>query len=454
MANATTRFMFNVLPGVATECVCCFDLDSPKLQLETFGFFHEKIDAAGRLAAGPSRLLPAGASFPVERRASAAAPTTSRSPRGLVIALLLAVAVVVGLVGVVAYPMLRPKPTATLEVRTTPPEATIEIDGDPRGTTAGGSLTVPGLAIGDPVKVVARLPGHLPAEATVSPSATTPPVELALAREAATVALDTDPPGATVLVGGKEAGTTPISLTELPPKGSVEITFRKAGYLDVTRTVKVPAPGGEAQIVQSLTVSADMASVLVTSTPPGAEVWIDGKKIEGAVTPTAELLVDAGKRHVIALKLARHMPVEVPVTPARGVRRLPVTATLVAGSSVKVDANVDGRATISGVKACTKRDLPFECPLTRGKYTVEIEGQKPPGKATRTITVADEPVEVKVTFGFVEAPSGKRLMIGSSKVPRAAFEEGKRIVTVIDDGSGVMSPVEVRIQAGKTARVP
>jgi hypothetical protein len=148
------------------------------------------------------------------------------------------------------------------------------------------------------------------------------------------------------------------------------------------------------------------------------------------------------------------MPTEVVVNPARGARRLPVTATLVAGSSVKIDANVDGRATVSGVKACTKRELPFECPLTKGKYTVEIEGQKPPGKATRTIVVADEPVEVKVTFGFVEAPSGKRLMIGSSKVPRAAFEEGKRVVTVIDDGSGVMSPVEVRIQSGKTARVP
>jgi hypothetical protein len=455
MANATTRFMFNVLPGVATECVCCFDLDSPKLQLETFGFFHEKIDAAGRLAAGPSRLLPAGANFPVERRASAAAPNgTSRSPRGLVVALLLAVAVVVGLVGVVAYPMIRPKPTATIEVRTTPPEATIEVAGEPRGTTAGGTLAVPGLAVGESVKVVARLDGYVPAEATVSPAADTPPVELTLAREAATVGLDTDPPGATVLVAGKEVGTTPISLTDLPPRGSTEITFRKAGYLDVTRTVKIPAPGGEAQIVQSLTVSADMASVLVTSTPPGAEVWIDGKKIEGAVTPTEELLVDAGKRHVIALKLARHMPTEVVVNPARGARRLPVTATLVAGSSVKIDANVDGRATVSGVKACTKRELPFECPLTKGKYTVEIEGQKPPGKATRTIVVADEPVEVKVTFGFVEAPSGKRLMIGSSKVPRAAFEEGKRVVTVIDDGSGVMSPVEVRVQSGKTARVP
>ena len=69
MASSSTSVFFNVLPGVATEAVCTFDLEAPKLQLESFGFFTEKIDAAGRLAAGPSRRLPAGATHPVERRA-------------------------------------------------------------------------------------------------------------------------------------------------------------------------------------------------------------------------------------------------------------------------------------------------------------------------------------------------------------------------------------------------
>jgi hypothetical protein len=451
MANATTRFMFNVLPGVATECVCCFDLDSPKLQLETFGFFYEKIDAAGRLAAGPSRLLPAGVNFPVERRST---PATARSPRGLVVALTMAVAVLVGLIGVVAYPKFRPAPTTAIEVRTDPPDATVLVDGEERGVAAGGTLAVPGLTVGQSYRVSAQLDGHQPVETVVQATAQTAPVDLKLTKATATVVLDTDPPGATVLVGGKETGTTPLTIATLQPGSTVEVTFRKTGYLDVTRTVKVPAAGGEAQIAQSLTVSADQASVLVTSTPPGADVWIDGKRIEGKVTPTDEILVEAGKKHVIGLRLAKHMPVDVAVTPARGARRLPVTATLTAGSSLKVDANVEGRATVVGVKACTKRAMPFECPLGKGKYTVEIEGQKPPGKAQRTVTIADEPVEVKITFGFVEVGGGKRLMFGSSKVPRAAFEEGKRIVTVIDENSGVMSPVEVRIQAGKTAKAP
>src|SRR5215475_8652947 len=68
ITNSSTGVYFNVLPGVATEAVCTFDLESPKVQIESFGFFTEKIDAAGRLAAGPAKRLPAGASHPVERR--------------------------------------------------------------------------------------------------------------------------------------------------------------------------------------------------------------------------------------------------------------------------------------------------------------------------------------------------------------------------------------------------
>ncbi|NJM91133.1 MAG: hypothetical protein HC863_02440, partial [Myxococcales bacterium] len=63
IANNCSQILFNVLPGVATEVLTRFDLDAPKLQLETFGFFNEKIDAAGRLVGGPSRRLPAGVSY-------------------------------------------------------------------------------------------------------------------------------------------------------------------------------------------------------------------------------------------------------------------------------------------------------------------------------------------------------------------------------------------------------
>jgi len=447
MANATTRFLYNVLPGVATEVTCCFDLDSPKLQLENFGFYHEKIDAAGRLAAGPSRLLPPGVSHPVERRAAA---PSSKAPGGVVFALSSAIVLLLALIGLVAYPRFKPAAQTAVQIKTDPPGAAIDIDGAPRGVARDGTLTVDGLEVGHAYKVAARLDGHQDAETVIVPTDQAATITLQLVASTARVAFDSDPPGASVLVAGKEIGVTPLTTTDLTPGSDVELGFRKKGYLDVSRKLKVPPAGNEVQISQSLTVSPDFASVVATSTPPGAEVWLDGQRLAEVVTPTAELLVEAGKRHTVLLKLARHMPVEIAVTPARGARRLPVSANLVAGSSIRVDANVEGRATVNGVAGCAKRELPFDCPVPKGRYTVEIDGQKPPGKAQKTVTVGDESVEVKVTFGFVEAPDGKKLMVGPTKTTKAAFEEGKRVVTIIDEVSGVMRPVEVRIQPGKT----
>jgi hypothetical protein len=102
IASSASRFLINVLPGVATECVVTHDLEAPKVELEAFGYFQEKIDAAGRLAAGPSRLLPQGATHPVERRAGA-----QRAPRGVVLGLSAAIALLVALIALVAYPRLR-----------------------------------------------------------------------------------------------------------------------------------------------------------------------------------------------------------------------------------------------------------------------------------------------------------------------------------------------------------
>ncbi len=95
MVNSASTVFFNVLPGVATEALCVFDLDAPKLQLRHFGFFAEKIDAAGRLAGG-SRRLPA---HPVERRR---APEPSGPPRGLVATLVIAIVVTFVLIVIAA----------------------------------------------------------------------------------------------------------------------------------------------------------------------------------------------------------------------------------------------------------------------------------------------------------------------------------------------------------------
>jgi PEGA domain len=451
MANSSTRFVFNVLPGVATECVCSFDLVAPKLQLDNFGFFLEKIDAAGRLAAGPSRLLPAGVSHPVERRARQ--PAAARTPRGVAFALFMAIILMLVLIALVALPRFKQAHLVTMQVVTDPPGAMIEVDGKQRGIATGGTLPVTDLEVGRAYRVTAHKDGFATTDAILQPTETGGSITLHLEAHSAQVSLESDPPGAEIFVDDNDVGPSPVTLSTLDPGKEVEVVMKKTGYLDARRKVRVPGPGGQTQISQSLTVSPDFASIVVASKPSGAQVYLDGRRLPGVTTPTDEILVDAGKAHKVEIKLAHYMPAEVTTTPPRGARRVSVGASLTEGSEIHVEANLEGHGTVDHVAGCKSRRLPFDCGVAKGSYTVRVDGTRPPGHAVRKVRVADAPTKVSVTFGFVDAPSGKKIVAGQKKVARAAYEEGKRVVTVIDDASGVMSPVEVNVVAGHVTKL-
>ena len=455
IANNSTRFLFNVLPDVATECVCQFDLELPKVQLEGFGFFREKIDAAGRLAAGPSRLLPQGVGHPVERRAQHRGAPPPRSQRGVIGALSAAIVLLLALIAMVAWPRFARTPTTSVAIATEPAGATIEIDGSARGVATGGSLTVSGLQVGRAYRVVARLDGHSPAETVFQP-AEGPPTNLALrlVPRTATVVIDSDPRGAAVLADGVEVGVTPATITSFTPGSEVAVTFRHGGYTDSTRTLRVPAAGGEAQVLQSLPIGPDFATLTVTSDPPGAEVWIGGQRQLGVTTPTRELLVEAGKRHTVSVRLPRHAPFTTAVVPGQRARGVPVHARLVAGAAITISSNLDARATVDGVKGCQKRTLPFDCPVPAGTYQVDVETTRLTGKFRRVVEVKDDTVAIDLALGWAEARAGTQLVASGRQTSRLALEEGKRTVTVLDEAAGTTAKVEVRITPGRATEVP
>ena len=273
MTNSSTAVYFNVLPGVATEALCIFDLETPKLQLETFGFFTEKIDAAGRLASGPSRRLPSSVGHPVERRAQRApAPAT---PKGVVAVLVAAIVATLALVIAVAWPRLMssgPKKTS-VSIHTQPPGATIEIDGKNAGTAgADGTLVVRDLEVGRAYPVVARADGYEPKRDVVQPRDGANDVTIVLVAQAATVNLDSTPSGANVEIDGTTVGTTPLTLKNLEPGKSITITFKKAGFQEVLAKLDVPGPGKETRLIQPLPISSDLARIKLTSEPTGAQV--------------------------------------------------------------------------------------------------------------------------------------------------------------------------------------
>ncbi|MGE5185519.1 MAG: PEGA domain-containing protein [Acidobacteriota bacterium] len=445
MVNSATTVYFNVLPGVATEALCVFDLETPKLQLEDFGFFTEKIDAAGRLATGPSRKLPAGASHPVERRA----PTAARvaPPRGIVLALGAAILAMFALIAVVAYPRLFGVKKTKVVFETVPKGAHIEIEGKSAGTATDGTLTVPDLEIGRAYPVVAQLDGYEPKQEVVQPHGNDR-VTLTLVELAPTVDLDSLPTGATVTIDGKPVGTTPLTLTNLPAHKSVELVLEKPGYHAATAKLDVPGPGKELRFVQPLAVSDDLARVRLESEPPGAQVVQNGQVLAGVVTP-AEVLVEAGKPQRFVLTLPHHVPAVIePFTPARGAEGIVKHGKLVEGREVHFEANLEGKISIANAPSCKDQPTPASCVLAPGSYVVEFTGAQN-ARASHTINVAGKDLTEKLEFGYVQAAAGKQLRVpGAGAVTRAAFEAGTRTVTVSDEQG--THPATVRVTAGAT----
>ncbi len=448
MTNSSSQVYFNVLPGVATEAVCVFDLETPKLQLESFGFFHEKIDAAGRLASGPSRRLPVG--FPVERRRSGDRAADRPPPSKGIIALLVGlIAVCALLIGVAAWPRLTGsggKKVTKVTVHTQPPGALVEIEGKNAGTATNGTLVINDLEVGRAYPIVARLDGYQTRSSVVQPSKDGGEITLALEALAATVSLDTTPPGAEVIVDGTSLGTTPLTITKLAPGTNIDLTFKKAGYQTASAKFEVPGPGKETRLIQPLSVSDELARVKLTSEPPGAQVIENGQLLAGVTTP-AEVLVEAGKPVHFTLTLPHKVPVVIETfTPARGADNITRTGKLLDGASLDITSNLDnGKVTVAGAAQCSG-PTPMNCMVGPGNFTVDF--MAPGVHTTKKVSAGKAETIVKFEYGTIEAPAGKTLQIGGAKVKKTTIEVGVHTVTVVDeDGT---HEAKVLVAVGKT----
>ena len=109
--------------------------------------------------------------------------------------------------------------------------------------------------------------------------------------------VDSTPQGASFQIDGKgdPSWVTPFDLTGLGP-GKHIISVSKSGFTSEIRSVDVVSGGKSSLVVHLAPVNA---LVIVTSTPAGAEITLDGK-ITGRVTP-AQFAVEKGP-HSVALK--------------------------------------------------------------------------------------------------------------------------------------------------------
>jgi hypothetical protein len=113
------------------------------------------------------------------------------------------------------------------------------------------------------------------------------------------MAVDSTPQGAQTQVDGRTDSSyvTPFALTNLQP-GQHTITLSKPGYSTDTRTVTVTS-GNRANVVVHL--SQLMATLVVTSDPAGANIYVDGRDT-GTKTP-AQVSVDKGQHVILVRKM-------------------------------------------------------------------------------------------------------------------------------------------------------
>jgi hypothetical protein len=150
------------------------------------------------------------------------------------------------------------------------------------------------------------------------------------------VSIDSNPPGAEILIDGKPSGVTPH--TAALDAGSHTITISKAGHTAVTRTIEVAA-GQKATVAVGLTELA--ATLSVSSDPAGAAILLDGKET-GKVTP-AQLIVAKGSHAVTVRKQGYHDASEtMQLSPGQSAQFAPTLTLTGSTENIKVAGRFGG----------------------------------------------------------------------------------------------------------------
>jgi formylglycine-generating enzyme required for sulfatase activity len=187
--------------------------------------------------------------------------------------------------------VLRPLP-GLLSVDSKPIGARVLIDGEPVGTTPLADLPV---EAGEH-RLTLRLERYLPGEQALEITGRRLPQNVVLALEPAwaEVSVDSQPPGAQILVDGEAAGTTPATVEIL--QGERQIMLQLPGFAPWEQGLELTA--GQPVALGTVELQPAAGVLELASRPSGANVTLDGE-FQGQ-TPIS-LEVSPGRAHRLAV---------------------------------------------------------------------------------------------------------------------------------------------------------
>ena len=217
----------------------------------------------------------------------------------------------------------------------TPPGATVTLDDKEIGHTP---FLYPGVHIGRRVAEFA-LPGHGSKTVNFEVKNARPlRVSSVLSSVLSTLTIESDPEGATIIIGDVRRGITPLVLNDLP-QGRHEIRGELAGHHPVSATVVLQK--NEEKRVALPAFQLLPGSLEVTSTPEGADVY-NGVNLLGR-TPLTVRDIEPGEMR-LRIALSGYEPIEQAVLIEAGqARKL----------NIDLEANFGGLALVTEPPGCT-----------------------------------------------------------------------------------------------------
>ena len=166
-----------------------------------------------------------------------------------------------------------------LIAQTIPPGAEIWVNGELRGVTPA-SLR---LAVPDPIELEFRKAGYSAVNRLLNRKEIGDRIDLSLALQkiGPLLSVVTDPPGASIIVGGEPVGAAPLEF-ELDPiylGRNVRIEASLEGYDHAGLSIPLPQLGGGDPASARLALAPAIARIEIRTEPPGGLVMLAGKRI-------------------------------------------------------------------------------------------------------------------------------------------------------------------------------
>ncbi|MBV8970408.1 MAG: PEGA domain-containing protein, partial [Verrucomicrobia bacterium] len=198
---------------------------------------------------------------------------------------------------------------AAMTVATNPPNASILLDGKPPSSANIFSHVPFGKHV-----LTAKANGFLPFKQEIQVNAESPSeIRLTLTEipEIAALTVQTDPPGASILLDGK-APQKPNTFSHVP-FGKHQLTVTLDNYESVRQEIDV-SRGMTPEIQLKLKEIKEVPALSVSSDPPGASILLDGKSPQNSNTFTH---VSFGK-HRLTAALDKYEPLQQEIDVSRG----------------------------------------------------------------------------------------------------------------------------------------